>query len=108
MSFIHHVIARRKKEEKERMEEELESPIKVLSSHLWEDHNTESLLSKLWTLLQTVLGSLARNSITATSDTVSCHSAALASREREGPGQKKRRRRTWQPDSIEQVPFRFQ
>ena len=67
---------------------------------MWEDY--------ILTLLQTVLGSLARNSITATSDTVSCHSAAVVGREREGPGQKKRRRRTWQPDSIEQVPFRYQ
>merc|ERR1711902_262666 len=77
MSFIHHAIAKKIKEDKEsnKLEPE-ESPIK------------------------TVLGSLARNSLA--SDTLSVQNMNNSNNYR------RKKKKTWKPISIEDVPFRRQ
>jgi len=80
MSFIHHAIAKKMKEDKEgnKLEPE-ESPIK------------------------TVLGSLARNSLA--SDTLSVH---MMNNSHNTANFRRKKKRQWKPISIEDVPFRRQ
>merc|ERR1712032_610148 len=78
MSFIHHAIAKKIKEDKDKDKlEPDDSPIK------------------------TVLGSLARNSLV--SDTISVQNQNMNN---PGPTHRRKRRRQWKPISIEDVPFR--
>merc|ERR1712032_111316 len=80
MSFIHHAIAKKIKEDKDKDKlEPDDSPIK------------------------TVLGSLARNSLV--SDTISVQNQNMNN---PGPTHRRKRRRQWKPISIEDVPFRRQ
>merc|ERR1719412_2586471 len=80
MSFIHHAIAKKIKEDKDKDKlEPDDSPIK------------------------TVLGSLARNSLV--SDTISVQNQNMNN---PGPTHRRKQRREWKPISIEDVPFRRQ
>ena len=98
MSFIHHAIAKKIKEDKE-------------SNKLVRSRTEDSLLLWLMLLLlllqepeespiKTVLGSLARNSLA--SDTLSVQNMNNSNNYR------RKKKKTWKPISIEDVPFRRQ
>ena len=94
MSFIHHAIAKKIKEDKEKdkMVRELILPGCGEDRLCFQTQELEE------SPIKTVLGSLARNSLA--SDTLSIYTTTNSANHR------RRRRNQWRPLSIEDVPFR--